>query len=81
VRLAKRLCRITDNGLSIALDALAAAYAEAGQFDIAILTAKKALELALSEDVREQTSGIEKRLWLYRKGHPYRDGAGESNDR
>jgi len=62
------------------LDTLAAAYANAGQFDKAVDSEEKALELA-PEDVQER---YQARLALYQAGRPYRDalpqGEGEKDD-
>jgi cytochrome c-type biogenesis protein CcmH/NrfG len=51
------------------LDILAAAYAETGEFEKAVKTARKALELAGAKE----KNGVEERLALYVKGMPYRD--------
>ena len=80
VRLAQRLCKITQYKQPLALDALAAAYAETGRFDDAVLTAKKALKLALDQGPEELVEGLKKRLQLYEKRHPYRQTpSGESS--
>jgi protein O-mannosyl-transferase len=52
-----------------ALDTLAAAYAEAGRFDDAVLTARKATALAGGAD----KAAVENRLQLYTDCKPYRD--------
>ena len=72
VRLAERLCKITQYNQPLALDALAAAYAETGRFDEAVLTAKKALKLALLSGPKELVLGLKKRLQLYWAKRPYR---------
>jgi tetratricopeptide (TPR) repeat protein len=72
VRLATELCKITTNQQPLSLDALAAAYAETGEFDIAVSTAQKGLELAKRQGPKELVLGLKKRLALYRKGQPYR---------
>ena len=72
VRLAEKLCRIAQYKQPLALDVLAAAYAETGKFDEAVTTAKKALELALIQGANEPVSALKKRLQLYEKGRPYR---------
>ena len=46
VRLAELVCQRTKQQLPQALDTLAAAYASAGQFEQAVTTAKRAIELA-----------------------------------
>jgi protein O-mannosyl-transferase len=72
VRLAEQLCKITQNNQPLALDALAAAYAETGRFDDAVSTAKKAFSLALVNGPEELTDGLKKRLKLYQNKMPYR---------
>ncbi len=79
VRLAEKLCNITQYKQPFALDALAAAYAETGQFDAAIATAQKALELALVQGSEAAVSGITQRLGLYREGRPYRQTKAEKD--
>jgi tetratricopeptide (TPR) repeat protein len=53
------------------LDTLAAAYAEAGEFDKAVETQQKALDDP--EFMRDEGEGARKRLELYRQRKPYRD--------
>jgi len=72
VKLAEKLCRITRYNQPLALDALAAAYAETGKFDAAVLTAKKGLKLALLSGPKELVLGLKKRLQLYWAKRPYR---------
>jgi tetratricopeptide (TPR) repeat protein len=80
VKLAEQLCEITQYGQPLALDALAAAYAEMKRFDKAVLTAEKALQLALDHGSKELAAGLKERLELYRKGLPYRQTpSGESS--
>jgi len=72
VRLAEKLCKITQYNQPLALDALAAAYAETGRFDAAVLTAQKGHKLALLYGPKELALGFKKRLQLYQAGRPYR---------
>jgi tetratricopeptide (TPR) repeat protein len=72
VKFAKSLSKITQYKQALALDSLAAAYAEVGRFDDAVLTAKKALKLALDQGPEELVLGLKKRLQLYEEGFPYR---------
>ena len=72
VKLAERLCKINQYSHPLALDALAAAYAEAGRFDAAVSTARKGLKLALQQGNKELALGLKKRLELYKAGSPYR---------
>jgi TPR repeat protein len=55
------------------LDTLAAAYAEAGDFDRAIETQQQALEAATSDLPDGARSRLEHRLELYRAGEPHRE--------
>ncbi len=57
------------------LDTLAAAYAEAGHFDEAVATARKAVELAAAAGQNTLAGQIEARLQLYRQQKPFRDRA------
>ena len=72
VGLAEKLCNLTGYNQPLALDALAAAYAEAGRFDEAVATAQKALKLVLEHGPKELALNLKKRLHLYRTGCPYR---------
>ncbi len=72
VQLAEKLCMLTGHRQPLALDALAAAYAETGKFNKAVGTAQKALNLALQLGPKELALGLEKRLKLYQLGRPYR---------
>ena len=71
VKLAEKLCKITQYNQPLALDALAAAYAETGQFDAAVLTAQNALKLALVFGPEELVLGLKRRLLVYETGSPY----------
>jgi Flp pilus assembly protein TadD len=72
VHLASILCRLTDNKQPLALDVLAAAYAENGNFTKAVDTAQKALGLAMQLGPKELILGLKDRLKLYKAGQPYR---------
>jgi Flp pilus assembly protein TadD len=80
VKLAEKLCKITKYNQPLALDALAAAYAETKRFDAAVLTAKKALELALHHGPEELAIGLKKRLQLYQAELPYRQNLLKKNE-
>ena len=71
IKLAEKLCKLQNYSQPLSLDALAAAYAEAGRFKEAVLTAQKGLELALKMGSKE-LPGLESRLKLYHAGRPYR---------
>ena len=72
VEMAEKLCKTTRYDQPLALDVLAAAYAEVGEFDQAVTSAKKTLELALKQGHNEIVLPLKKRLQLYQKGLPYR---------
>jgi tetratricopeptide (TPR) repeat protein len=72
IRLAEKLCMLTGYRQPLALDALAAAYAEYGNFNKAAETARRALDLALQIGPEEHIIGLKKRLKLYQSGQSYR---------
>jgi tetratricopeptide (TPR) repeat protein len=72
VMLAERLCNITQYNDPLALDALAAAYAESGKFGKAVLTAKKAQKIAVDQEMKHLSLRLRNRLRLYQVGRPYR---------
>lgn len=74
VELAKKACELTEWGSPIFLDTLAAAFAEAGEFENAVKWQEKAVEMA---PAREK-AGYESRLMLYQQGNPYREPHPES---
>jgi len=69
VELAERACRLTRWKDAEMLDALAAAYAEAGQFHQAIDYQSKAISLATEKEAED----YRRRLKLYRSRKPYRE--------
>lgn len=69
VSLAERVADLTGRRDASAMDVLAAAYAEAGQFDRAVDTSQSAL--ALNPDAA-LADAIRRRLELYRQRRPYR---------
>ena len=72
VKLAEKLCILTGRQQPLALDALAAAYAETGNYGKAAGIAQKALHLARQMGPKELANELEKRLRLYQLGKPYR---------
>ena len=72
VELAERACELTGQRVPEILDTLAAAYAETGQFDRAVETAERAVELALQRGNAEFADQVKHRLQLYRAQQPYR---------
>jgi protein O-mannosyl-transferase len=81
VQLAEKLCMLTGHRQPLALDALAAAYAETEDFNKAVGTAQKALSLALQLGPKELALGLEKRLTLYQLGRPYRENLTQQDGR
>ena len=73
VRLAERACQLTNYKHPAALDSLAAAYAEVGQFDTAVRTAEKAIWLALAAGKEKLAMDIQNRLESYKANRPYRE--------
>ncbi len=72
LELAQRACKLTENRSAQALDVLAAAKAELGDFDGAILSAQKAIEVATQTGNKRLADQIRKRLAGYETGKPYR---------
>jgi arylsulfatase A-like enzyme/Tfp pilus assembly protein PilF len=71
---AARACELVDEDqLGVALDTLAAAYAAAGDFKMAIQTADKAIEAATIKSDTALAGRIQKRKALYLNGKPYID--------
>lgn len=71
LRLAKRVCDRIGEANPVFLDTLAAAYAESGQFEIAVETARRAISLARGNGQNDLAERIEKRLLLYQQHQPY----------
>ncbi|MCK4999453.1 MAG: sulfatase-like hydrolase/transferase, partial [Anaerohalosphaera sp.] len=71
VRLASNACRLTSFKQPGYLDTLAASYASAGQFDNAVETAKKAIDIAAAQNQKNMADQINKRLSLYKNGKMY----------
>jgi tetratricopeptide (TPR) repeat protein len=76
VALAEQACKVTEFRVAGYLDTLAAAYAAAGRFNDAIITAEKAAKLAHAGNESSLAEKIESRLALYREGRPYHQGIG-----
>ena len=73
VPLAQRACELDRQDNAQCLDTLAAAYAAAGRFADAILTAQRAGQLAESAGQTRLAASIQARLDLYRAARPYRE--------
>ena len=71
-RLAERACQLKGYKVGGLLDTLAAAYAEGGQFDKAVETAERAIQLAQDSGREELTKKVRTRLQLYKADRPYR---------
>lgn len=74
VQWGQTVCQATDYKSFPALDVLGAAYAEAGQFDEAIATTEKAIQIAKTENQHQLAAQYERRLQLYQEGQPFRAG-------
>ncbi len=72
VGLAKRACELTDYRNAETLRALAAAYAEAGQFTAAVETAQRAVDLYLAAGDQRRAAHTAQMQQLYKAGRPYR---------
>ncbi|MDD5011956.1 MAG: tetratricopeptide repeat protein, partial [Phycisphaerae bacterium] len=71
VELARRACELTNYSVAEILDTLAAAYAAAGDFDKAVETAEKAVQLCESPEKEALRKEIEGRAALYKAGKKY----------
>lgn len=75
VEYAEKVCMPPRDSEPAWLDTLAAAYAEAGRYQAAVRTAKKAIELANANGHPTLAESIRSRLVLYEQGKPYHDDA------
>ncbi|HOW97525.1 MAG TPA: tetratricopeptide repeat protein [Kiritimatiellia bacterium] len=73
VQLARRAVDRSGKTVPAIWATLAAAQAEAGQFQDAVASAKQALELAREQGATNLAAPYEARLDIYRKGQPWRD--------
>jgi Flp pilus assembly protein TadD len=73
VQLARRACELTGNQKPMILGTLAAAYAEAGQFEPAVATAQKARDLALVSGQHELAAKNQRLLELYQSHQAYHE--------
>ena len=71
VRWATVVCEQTNFSHPSFLDTLACAYAEEGDFEKAVTTAAKAIQLL--QDKEADSGDVQKRLELFRSAKPYRD--------
>jgi tetratricopeptide (TPR) repeat protein len=75
VEVARQANQLSGGTNALVLHTLAAAYAEAGQFEKAIETALAAMQLSRLSGDRSLSSALEEQLRFYRLGIPYRDTA------
>ena len=73
VELAEKACALTQNRQPVLLGTLAAAYAEAGNFELAIQTSQKAIDLALAAGTPEVARKNQELQTLYREKKPFRE--------
>jgi tetratricopeptide (TPR) repeat protein len=71
IELAKRACELSSGGLATCVETLAAAYAEAGDFEAASDTQREATGMLSTKDARMEP--YRSRLALYVSHKPYRD--------
>ena len=71
IRLASRACQGKEAGNPFAFDALAMAYASAGDFGSAVRTATRALDLARRGQQEAFAGQIQTRIALYESGQPF----------
>ena len=72
-RVARQAVRLTQEKDAAALDTLAAACAESGEFPRALATAERALTLAATANQASLRERIQARQALYRAGRPWRE--------
>ena len=75
VQLAEQAALSAGDRVPQILDTLAAAYASAGQYDKAVQTADRAIELASKTNQADTAVSIRKRLRLYKAQTPYYEPA------
>jgi Flp pilus assembly protein TadD len=78
VQLAERACQLTDYKEPQLIGTLAAAYAEVGRFEEAVVAAEKARDLALILGQKGQVEMNEGMIQLFRTRQPYRELAQQS---
>lgn len=76
IKLAVKACELTKWNNASYIDTLAAAYAEIGDFELAVEWQEKAIELLNGEDRKKNENEFKERLKLYQTGKPYREEPG-----
>jgi len=79
VTFAARACELTAHRHAASLAALAAAYAEAGRFDDAVATARKAEELAARAGEKDLVGVLSRALVAFEARTAYRDGSSSTS--
>jgi serine/threonine protein kinase/Flp pilus assembly protein TadD len=74
IEYATKVCELTEWKEANFIDTLAAAYAEAGDFDSAVKWQKQVLNLLTEKQPAGWRGEFEARLKLYQSGRPYREG-------
>jgi tetratricopeptide (TPR) repeat protein len=74
VELAERACALTHDSRPLMIGTLAAAYAEAGRFDDAVVTAQKAHDVAAAQGKSDVSARNLELLQLYRSRRAYHEG-------
>ena len=77
LRLATEVCRRTNNPAPQALDTRAAALANLGRYDEAVVVAQRARQVALAGNNEQLADQIQRRLELYQTAQPYRQPSGQ----
>jgi tetratricopeptide (TPR) repeat protein len=69
VELAERAAKLTKNQNPVVLETLAAGYAAAGRFDLAVKTAQEAVKLAIAAQNNESVRRLHNAIEQYSRGH------------
>ncbi len=77
LELATEVCRRTNNQAPQALDTQAAALANLGRYDEAVVVARRARQAALAGKNEQLADQIQQRLELYQTAQPYRQPGGQ----
>ncbi len=77
LKLATEVCRRTNDEAPQALDTRAAALANLGRYDEAVVVAQRARQVALARNNEQLADQIQRRLELYQSAQPYRQPAGQ----